>query len=96
MPAGPDRPPKAALLEALAVWTHAKRGFAVGLVVAALAYAVRVGELLGPTAATNGSPALFLALAFVLATTTGALVTTVLVGRTAWRLASESAEPGTE
>lgn len=88
----PERPPRTALLEALAIRTHAKRGLAVGVAVAALAYAVRVGELLGPTAATNGSPLLFLALAFVLAATTGALVTTLLVARSAARLAGESAD----
>lgn len=85
----PERPPTAALIDALSVVRNAKIGFAVGALVAVVAYAYRVFELGGPVQATRGSPLLFLMLAFVLAASAGALVTVALTLRSAIRLARE-------
>jgi hypothetical protein len=88
------------LIDALDVARNAKVGFAVGIGLAVLMYAYRVAELGGPTSpAVNGtagnvtatpeSPALFLMLAFVLATSAGALVTALLTVVAAVRLARD-------
>lgn len=87
---GPEDPP-GDLLAALSVRRNVGVGLAVGLGVAALAYAVRVLELFGPAPA-RGSPALFLGLALVLATTVAALVATLLSAVSAYRLASQGGE----
>lgn len=85
--APPKRPPTAALIEALEVRRNATIGLAVGIVVAGLAYAYRLGELLGPAGTRWGSPLLFLLLAVVLAIGVGVLVTISLTIRTAVRVA---------
>lgn len=85
----PERSPRARLVEALSVARNLKIGLAVGVAFAALVYAVRVLELLGPTTDSRGGPVLFLALAFVLAVTLGALVATALTLVRAIRLARE-------
>jgi hypothetical protein len=87
------------LIEALGVARNAKVGFAVGIGLAVLMYVYRVAELGGPTTpAVNGtgsvtttpeSPVLFLMLAFVLATSAGALVTALLTVVAAVRLARD-------
>ena len=82
----PDRRSTAAIAEALDLRRNAAIGFGAGVLVAALAFAFRVGELAGPTADTRGSPVLFLMLAFVLAVTVGTLVTAALSLRAATRL----------
>ena len=82
----PDRRSTAAIAAALELRRNAAIGFGVGVLVAATAYAFRVGELAGPTADTRGSPVLFLMLAFVLAITVGALVTAALSLRAAMGL----------
>ncbi len=87
----------ARLIEALGVVRNAKIGFAVGVGLAVLMYVYRVGELGGPVnPATNGtagatpeSPLLFVMLAFVLATSAGALVTALLTVIAAARLARD-------
>ena len=86
----PERPPTAAFIAALSVPRNAKIGVAVGVALAALAYVVRVFELLGPTADTRGSPLLFFVLAFTLAFATAALVTLILTLGSAYRLARKS------
>ena len=83
-----------ALARTLSLRRHAAVGFGSGLVVAALAYAFRVGELAGPVPDTRGSPALFLLLAFVLAVTVGLVVTAALTVRHALRLAREAPADG--
>lgn len=75
---------KAQLLAALRVRTHAKRGIATGIVFALAVYAVFV---FGRASALG--QVLYLSLLLVLALTTGAVVTTVLVGVEAYRLARE-------
>jgi hypothetical protein len=87
------------LIEALGVARNARIGFAVGIGLAVLMYAYRVAELGGPinpavngtgsATATPESPALFLMLAFVLATSAGALVTALLTVVAAVRLARD-------
>nr|WP_305794425.1 hypothetical protein [Halomarina rubra] len=67
---------------------NARIGVSVGVVVAALVYAVRVFELLGP-APEAGGPWYFLMLAFVLATGLALLVTVALTVVTAVRRARE-------
>lgn len=91
-----DSPGPARLIEALNVARNAKVGFAVGTGLAVLMYVYRVAELGGPTtpavngtsgvSATPESPALFLMLAFVLATSAGALLTGLLTVVAAVRL----------
>jgi len=87
----PERPPRGRLLEALSVRRNAAIGLAVGVALALAMYAVRVLELFGP-APDQGSPALFLALAVVLAASAGALVATALSVIAAVRLARQSPE----
>ncbi|MFB6128198.1 MAG: hypothetical protein ABEJ47_00405, partial [Halorhabdus sp.] len=75
---------KARLVAALRVRTHAKRGVATGVVFAIAVYAVFV---FGRASALG--QVLYLSLLVVLALTTGAVVTTVLVGIEAYRLVHE-------
>ncbi|RBI63005.1 DUF7536 family protein [Halomicrococcus sp. NG-SE-24] len=84
----PDRPPANNLVEALDVRRNAAVGFAVGVAVAVLLYAFRVG-VVGSVRGQAGGPLTFLALGVVLALTLGALVTAVLVALSARRLARE-------
>jgi hypothetical protein len=94
-----DSPGPARLIEALGVARNAKIGFGVGVGLAVLMYAYRVAELGGPVnpatnatanaTATPESPVLFLMLAFVLATSAGALVTALLTVGSAIRLARD-------
>jgi len=85
----PERPGGAtALIEELGVPRKAAVGTVVGLVFAAVVYAVRVFELLGP-APEGGGPFLFLTLAFVLAFGVAVLVTFLLTARAAVRRARE-------
>lgn len=88
----PERPPTAALLDALNVRRNAAIGVAVGLALAVAAYLVRVLELLGPFQGTRAFPLFgvggwYLMLAFVLATATAMLVTALLTVGSAVRLA---------
>lgn len=89
-PAGSDPTPAQELLAALPIRRNAALGGAVGVALAGTLYAVRVLELLGP-APNRGSPLLFLALAFVLATGIAGLVFAVL---TAVSAARELQPPG--
>lgn len=73
----PDRPPAQALLDALPIRRNVAVGLVVGLALGGTLFAVRTLELFGP-APDRGSTALFLALAFVLASTTAGLVFSVL------------------
>lgn len=87
----PDRPPRAAMLDALSVRRNALAGVAVGLTLAVTVYLVRVFELLGPNLGAREYPVLgpegyFLLLGFVLASATTILVTTALTLVTAVRL----------
>lgn len=85
----PDRPGLGGFLAGLGVERNAAVGMAVGVAVAALVYAVRVFELLGPAPSGAGGPGLFLALAFVLAVGTAMLVTVALTVLAAYREARE-------
>jgi len=76
---------KAELMRTLKVRQNAKRGFAVGTV---LAISIYVFFVLIPGA--NHSPVLYVTLGFVLAFSFGALATVFFVGRTARRVASEA------
>ncbi len=95
----PDRP-RAGLVAALDVPRNAAVGAVVGVALAAGLYAVRVFELLGPVTGTQTFPVVgvggwFLLLAAVLASSTAALVATLLTLASAYRLARETAtEPG--
>jgi preprotein translocase subunit SecG len=94
----PERPPAGGLVELLRVPRNAAVGVAVGLALAVLAYAVRVGELLGPFRGTQeypvfGAEGYFLVLAVVLAAATALFVTLVLTGVRAVRLAREAPDP---
>lgn len=85
------------MAEALSVRRNAAVGAAVGLLLAATAYIFRVLELAGPFAGTRQFPLLgetgwFLALAFVLASSTALLVTTLLTVVSLVRLL-KNAEP---
>jgi hypothetical protein len=85
----PERPGVAALAERLRVRRNALAGGVVGLVVAVAVYAVRVFELLGPFAGRQSFPVVgpegwFLLLALVLATSTAAVVATLLTLGTAY------------
>ena len=73
-----------ALVAALDVVRHARRGFAVGAVVA-----VGLFVLFVVVPGADRSPALYVALAVVLATAVGLLVTAALVAVTAARLAGD-------
>lgn len=79
----------AAFVAALNVPRNAKIGLVLGVTFAALVYAVRVFELLGPAPQGRGGPVLFLALAFVLAFGTFVLVTTLLTLVSAYRRVQE-------
>jgi len=95
-----DTPGAARLMRALEVGRNARIGFGVGVALAALVYVYRVAELGGPvnpavnttnaTTAAPESPLLFLMLAFVLAVSTGVLVTALLTVRSAVHLAREA------
>ena len=74
----PDRPPKGEILRTLAVRKNAARGFSVGALLAVALFVVFV--LPGSTF----SPVYFVGLAFVVAMTSGAIVTTILVAITAY------------
>ncbi len=80
------------MVAALSVRRNAGVGIAVGLLLAALAYLVRVFELAGPFGGTRQFPVLgetgwFLLLAFVLASSTALLVASLLtVLSLAWLL----------
>lgn len=92
----PDRPPGGGLLDALSVRRNAAIGLAAGVVLAVAVYAVRVFELLGPFAGSQAYPLLgaegyYLMLAFVLATATALLVTTLLTVVSVVRLARATA-----
>lgn len=87
--ATPDRRGLPGFLAGLGVERNAAVGGAVGIVVAALVYAVRVFELLGPAPTGAGGPGLFLALAFVLAVGTALLVTVALTVLAAYREVQE-------
>lgn len=88
--ASPDGGSLGPLFAALDIKRNATFGFGSGIVLAAVAYVVRVGELLGPAPATRGSPLLFFGLAIVLAVSAGAFVTGVLTIRSAIRLVREA------
>ncbi|MFB6168859.1 MAG: hypothetical protein ABEJ43_08435 [Haloferacaceae archaeon] len=102
----PERPGVGPLVERLRVRRNALVGAAVGVLVAALLYAVRVGELLGPFSGTQSFPVVgpegwFLLLAFVLASSTAVVVATLLtlvtgyaVVREATRETGAGSEPG--
>lgn len=75
---------KSELLRTLEVRRNAKRGFAVGTIIAVAVY---VFFVVIPGA--NHSPLLYATLGFVLAFSFGGLVTAVFVARTAMRVASE-------
>lgn len=86
----PERPGGlGGLLVALGVRRNARWGVAVGVGVAALVYAVRVLELLGPAPRGAAGPGLFLALAFVLAVGVALLTTVALTLVSAYRRARE-------
>ena len=75
---------KTELLRTLEVRRNARRGFAIGTL---LAVAIYVFFVVIPGA--NHSPLLYVTLGFVLAFSFGALVTTIFVARTAMRVARE-------
>lgn len=86
-----DGPPTAALVEMLAVKRNTLVGVGVGIGVAALAYAVRIFELLGPigferTYPIVGPETWFLLLAIVFASATALGVVLVLTAIRAVRL----------
>ena len=90
----PDAARTRELVRVLHVRRNAAVGFGSGALVAAAAYAFRVGELAGPVPDTRGSPALFLLLAFVLAVTVGLVVTAALTVRRAASLARAGGDSG--
>jgi hypothetical protein len=79
----PERPPSQGLVETLGVVDHAKRGLAVGVALAAVVFAFFVVlPLVDPsTPARAESPVLYVALAFVVATSATLLVASVLAVR---------------
>lgn len=88
----PGRSPTGGLADALNVRRNAGVGLAVGVALAAAVYLFRVLELLGPFSGTQRYPVLgpegwFLVLAFVLASTSALLVTSILTIVSAYRLA---------
>jgi len=87
----PERPPGRQLLAALPVRRNVAVGAAVGVGLGGSLYAVRVLEVLGP-APDRGSPLLFLALAFVLASATAGLVFSVLTAVSAYRVLGSAPE----
>ena len=78
----PDRPPKGEILRTLAVRRNAIRGFTAGALFAVALYVLFV-VLPGSTF----SPVFFVGLAFVVAMTSGAILTTILVAITAYGVA---------
>lgn len=80
---GPSRPPSARLASVLGVASHAKRGVAVGVLVAVGVFGFFVGlPAIDPSRpARPESPVLYLALAFVVATSATLLVTAALAVR---------------
>jgi len=85
------------MIEALDVKRNAAVGLAVGVGVAALAYVVRILELLGPVATNREYPVLgeagwFLMLAVVFAVSTALLVVLVLTGVRMAQLVNETRE----
>ena len=92
----PDAARTRELASALDVRRNAALGFGSGVVLAAMAYAFRVGELAGPSPDSRGSPALFLLLAFVLAVTVGLVLTAALTVRHAVRIARAAEGPAGE
>lgn len=90
----PERPGFAPLVERLRVRRNALAGAAVGGLVAALLYAVRVGELLGPFAGRQTFPVVgpegwFLLLALVFASSTAVIVATLLTLATGYAVVRE-------
>ena len=90
----PDRPEQSGLITALKVPRNAIIGVAVGIVLAIIVYVARIFEILGPFAGTRQYPVVgpegwFIVLAFVLATSTALLVTTILTVVSAVRLIRE-------
>ncbi|ERH06253.1 MAG: hypothetical protein J07HN4v3_01865 [Halonotius sp. J07HN4] len=86
-----DGGPTGGLSEALAVKRNTKLGLGVGIGVAAIAYLVRIFELLGPMGVTRtypivGPEAWFLLLAIVFASATALGVVVVLTAIRAVRL----------
>lgn len=81
----PERPPGRRLLAALPIRRNVAVGAVVGVALGGTLYAVRVFEVLGP-APDRGSPLLFLALAFVLASATAGLVFALLTAVSAYRV----------
>lgn len=93
----PERPPRAAMAEALHVRRNAIAGLTVGGLLALAAYLVRVLELLGPFRGTRAFPVFgvggwYLMLAFVLAVTTAMLVAALLTLGSAIRLLRRAPE----
>jgi hypothetical protein len=84
-PAMPERPGVDRLIEALGVRRQAIRGFGAAFVLAAAVFALFV---LAPAETARPAP-LYLALAFVLWVTVGALATAVLVAGAAYKLSRE-------
>lgn len=84
----PERPPVGRLLAVLRVRRNLGVGATVGAALAAVLYAIRYLELLGP-APDRGSPLLFLGLAVVLAASAAALVATLLTLARAVRVARD-------
>lgn len=87
----PERPGADGLVAALPLRRNAALGVAIGVAVGAGVYAVRVTEALGP-APSRGSPLLFLALAFVLASAAAGLVASLLTLASLYRVLSTSGE----
>ncbi|ERG96297.1 hypothetical protein [Haloquadratum walsbyi] len=90
----PDRPQQSGLIDALQVPRNAIIGVGVGTGLAIVVYIARVFEILGPFAGTRQYPVVgpegwFIVLAFVLATSTALLVTTMLTVVSAIRLIRE-------
>jgi hypothetical protein len=90
----PERPGVAPLVERLRVRRNGVAGAAVGALVAALLYAVRVFELLGPFAGRQTFPVVgpegwFLLLALVFASSTAVIVATLLTLATGYAAVRE-------
>jgi hypothetical protein len=81
---GDERSGIPAVVAALDVPRHARRGFAVGVLVA-----IGLFVLFVVVPGASRSPALYVALAVVLAMAVGLLMTATLVAATAYRLAGD-------
>jgi hypothetical protein len=98
----PERPGFGPLVERLRVRRNALVGGAVGVLVAAVLYAVRVGELLGPFAGRQAFPVVgpegwFLLLALVFASSAAVIVATLLTLATGYVVVrEETRETGSE